>query len=86
VAGSLCNFSKLKSFHGLDNEIYAEKDGHNLSSKFQLESLGLRCHGQGGAFHKFLYHQLNLQSLDLTNIQIKGEFPNWLIENNTYLE
>jgi hypothetical protein len=38
------------SFHGLDNEIYAEKDGHNLSPKFRLECLGLRCHGQGGAF------------------------------------
>jgi len=82
----LCNLSKVKYFHGLDNEIYVEEDDHNLSSKFQLESLGLRCRGQGGAFPKFLYHQLNLQSLDLTNNQIKVEFSNWLIENNTYLE
>ncbi|KAI9378787.1 hypothetical protein POPTR_018G145522v4 [Populus trichocarpa] len=83
----LYNLSKLKSFHGLDNEIYAEEDDHNLSPKFQLQSLYLSNHGQGArAFPRFLYHQLNLQSLDLTNIQMKGDFPNWLIENNTYLE
>ncbi|XP_052302787.1 receptor like protein 21 isoform X4 [Populus trichocarpa] len=83
----LYNLSKLKSFHGLDNEIYAEEDDHNLSPKFQLQSLYLSNHGQGArAFPRFLYHQLNLQSLDLTNIQMKGDFPNWLIENNTYLK
>ncbi|KAG5229935.1 receptor protein [Salix suchowensis] len=81
------NLSKLKSFDGGHNEIYAEDDDHNLSPKFQLESLYLSSRGQGaGAFPKFLYHQFNLQSLDLTNNQIKGEFPSWLIENNTYLQ
>eukprot|EP00258_Populus_trichocarpa_P039909 XP_024455928.1 receptor-like protein 15 [Populus trichocarpa] len=69
------------------NEIYAEEDDHNLTPKFQLESLSLSNGGQNTrAFPKFLYHQFSLQSLDLTNIQIKGEFPNWLIENNTYLK
>ncbi|KAB5514267.1 hypothetical protein DKX38_028173 [Salix brachista] len=83
----LYNLSKLKSFHGLDNEIYTEEDDHNLIPKFQLEFLYLSSRRQGaGAFPKFLYHQFNLQSLDLTNIQIKGEFPSWLIENNTYLQ
>ncbi|KAI9401095.1 hypothetical protein POPTR_001G064600v4 [Populus trichocarpa] len=83
----LYNLSKLKSFYGSGNEIYAEEDHHSMSPKFQLESLYLSSRGQSvGAFPKFLYHQVNLQSLDLTNIQIKGEFPNWLIENNTYLQ
>ncbi|KAB5514265.1 hypothetical protein DKX38_028171 [Salix brachista] len=83
----LYNLSKLKSFDGSDNEIYAEEDDHNLSPKFQLEFLYLSSHGQvARAFPKFLYHQFNLQYLDLTNIQIKGEFPNWLMENNTYLQ
>ncbi|XP_061952062.1 receptor like protein 21-like isoform X2 [Populus nigra] len=83
----LYNLSKLKYFYGSGNEIYAEEDDHILNPKFQLESLSLNSHGQGArAFPKFLYHQVNLQSLDLTNIQIKGEFPNWLIENNTYLQ
>jgi Leucine-rich repeat (LRR) protein len=83
----LYNLSKLKYFYGSGNEIYAEEDDHNLSPKFQLESLYLSSGGQGTrAFPKFLYHQFSLQSLDLTNIQIKGEFPNWLIENNTYLQ
>ncbi|KAG5226261.1 receptor protein [Salix suchowensis] len=83
----LYNLSKLKSFNGWDNEIYAEEDDHNLSPKFQLESLYLSNRGQvAGAFPKFLHHQFNLQYLYLANIQIKGEFPSWLIENNTYLE
>ncbi|XP_061951254.1 cuscuta receptor 1-like [Populus nigra] len=83
----LYNLSKLKYFDGSSNEIYAEEDDHNLSPKFQLEHLSLSGRGQGaGAFPKFLYHQFNLQYVDLTNIQIKGEFPNWLIENNTNLQ
>ncbi|KAB5514864.1 hypothetical protein DKX38_028770 [Salix brachista] len=83
----LYNLSKLKYFLGSDNEIYAEEDDHNLSPKFQLEYLDLRGHGQSaGAFPTFLYHQFNLQSLGISNIQIKGEFPSWLIENNTYLQ
>jgi len=83
----LYNLSRLKYFDGSGNEIFVEEDDHNLSPKFQLESLYLSSIGQGaGALPKFLYHQFNLQSLDLTNIQIKGEFPSWLIENNTYLQ
>ena len=83
----LYNHSKLKYFNGLGNEIYTEEDDHNLSPKFQLESFYLSSRGQGvGAFPKFLYHQVNLQYMDLRNIQINGEFPKWLIENNTYLE
>ncbi|KAI5557660.1 hypothetical protein BDE02_18G118800 [Populus trichocarpa] len=83
----LYNLSKLKYFDGSGNEIYIEEDDHNLSPKFQLESLYLIGIGQGvGALPKFFYHQFSLQYLDLTNIQIKGEFPNWLIENNTYLQ
>ncbi|XP_034899670.2 uncharacterized protein [Populus alba] len=82
----LYNLSKLKSFDGSGNEIFAEEDDHNLSPNFQLESLYLRGRGQdAGALPKFFYHQFSLQYLDLANIQIKGEFSNWLIENNTYL-
>ncbi|KAG6741100.1 hypothetical protein POTOM_056588 [Populus tomentosa] len=82
----LYNLSRLKSFYGSGNEIFAEEDDHNLSPKFQLESLYLSGIGQGGAFPKFLYHQFSLQYLDLANIKMKGGFPNWLIENNTYLQ
>uniref|UniRef100_A0A2K1X105 Leucine-rich repeat-containing N-terminal plant-type domain-containing protein n=1 Tax=Populus trichocarpa TaxID=3694 RepID=A0A2K1X105_POPTR len=81
------NLSKLKYFDGSGNEIFAEEDDRNMSSKFQLEYLYLSSRGQGaGAFPRFLYHQFSLRYLDLTNIQIKGEFPSWLIENNTYLQ
>ncbi|KAJ6950960.1 receptor-like protein 15 isoform X3 [Populus alba x Populus x berolinensis] len=82
----LYNLSKLKSFDGSGNEIFVEENDHNLSPKFQLESLYLKGRGQDtGALPKFFYHQFSLQYLDLANIQIKGEFSNWLIENNTYL-
>uniref|UniRef100_A0A6N2N4S8 Leucine-rich repeat-containing N-terminal plant-type domain-containing protein n=1 Tax=Salix viminalis TaxID=40686 RepID=A0A6N2N4S8_SALVM len=82
-----CDWERVVCSSSTDNEIYAEEDDHNLSPKFQLESLYLSSRGQvAGAFPKFLYHQFNLQSLDLTNIQIKGEFPTWLMENNTYLK
>ncbi|KAB5514755.1 hypothetical protein DKX38_028661 [Salix brachista] len=55
----LYNLSKLKDFYGSPNEIYAEEDDHNLTPKFQLESLYLSSHGQRAkAFPKFLYHQL----------------------------
>ncbi|KAJ6950964.1 hypothetical protein NC651_004588 [Populus alba x Populus x berolinensis] len=54
----LYNLSKLKSFDGSGNEIFAEEDDHNLSPKFQLESLSLRGRGQdAGALPKFFYHQ-----------------------------
>nr|TKR85258.1 hypothetical protein D5086_0000249240 [Populus alba] len=80
----LYNLSKLKYFDGSGNEIY--EDDHNLSPKFQLKYLSLNSRGQGTrAFPKFLYHQVSLQYVDLTNLGLKGEFPNWLIENNTYL-
>ncbi|KAJ9128762.1 hypothetical protein P3X46_034503 [Hevea brasiliensis] len=39
-----------------------------------------------GAFPKFLYHQYNLQLVDLSHIQIKEGFPSWLLHNNTKLE
>uniref|UniRef100_A0A6N2KGD3 Uncharacterized protein n=1 Tax=Salix viminalis TaxID=40686 RepID=A0A6N2KGD3_SALVM len=87
VIGKVFGAAAAQYFDGSDNEIYAEEDDHYLSPKFQLETFYFSSHGQGGgAFPKFLYHQFNLQSLDLTNIQIKGEFPSWLVENNTYLE
>uniref|UniRef100_A0A6N2LMP4 Uncharacterized protein n=1 Tax=Salix viminalis TaxID=40686 RepID=A0A6N2LMP4_SALVM len=87
VIGNVFGATAVQYFDGSGNEIYAEEHDHNLSPKFQLKNLYLSSRGQvAKAFPKFLYHQFNLQYLDLTNIQIKGEFPSWLIENNTYLK
>ncbi|KAJ9129171.1 hypothetical protein P3X46_034040 [Hevea brasiliensis] len=80
------NHSKLKFLNGGGNKIYAEINHQNLSPMFQLERLILSGRGYSGAFPKFLYHQYNLQLVDLSHIQIKEGFPSWLLHNNTKLE
>ncbi|KAK1575694.1 hypothetical protein Q3G72_007655 [Acer saccharum] len=40
----------------------------------------------GGVIPKFLYHQQHLEFLDLSNNNLTGGFPNWLLENNTELQ
>uniref|UniRef100_A0A6N2KHN0 Uncharacterized protein n=1 Tax=Salix viminalis TaxID=40686 RepID=A0A6N2KHN0_SALVM len=62
----LYNLSKLKDFYGSDNEIYAEEDDHNLSPKFQLQSLYLSGHGQENNTY--------LESLYLENCSLLGPF------------
>ncbi|XP_017985289.1 PREDICTED: probable LRR receptor-like serine/threonine-protein kinase At4g36180 [Theobroma cacao] len=59
---------------------------HPLAPKFQLHEISLSCCGDGGSFPQFLYHQHDLRYVDLSNIKLIGEFPNWLLENNTKLE
>ncbi|KAJ9162629.1 hypothetical protein P3X46_022388 [Hevea brasiliensis] len=79
------NHSKLKFLDCHENEIYADIDVPNLTPKFQLETLHLSGQGDGGVFPKFLYYQHNLGHVDLSYIKMKGEFPHWLIGNNTKL-
>ncbi|KAH9699662.1 Receptor-like protein 13 [Citrus sinensis] len=81
----LFNLSKLKTF---DGEICAETESHynSLTPKFQLTSISLSGYIDGGIFPKFLYHQHDLKNADLSHLNLSGEFPNWLLENNTNLE
>ncbi|XP_024035170.1 LRR receptor-like serine/threonine-protein kinase GSO1 isoform X3 [Citrus clementina] len=81
----LFNLTKLKTF---DGEIYAETESHynSLTPKFQLTSISLSGYGDGGTFPKFLYHQHDLKNADLSHLNLSGNFPNWLVENNTNLE
>ncbi|KAI9192432.1 hypothetical protein LWI28_022903 [Acer negundo] len=37
-------------------------------------------------FPKFLYHQHDLSYVYLSHNNLTGEFPNWLLDNNTYLD
>ncbi|KAI9192186.1 hypothetical protein LWI28_019359 [Acer negundo] len=37
-------------------------------------------------FPKFLYHQHDLFRVDLSHNNLTGEFPNWLLDNNTNLD
>ncbi|XVE63629.1 hypothetical protein DITRI_Ditri07aG0035000 [Diplodiscus trichospermus] len=80
------NLSKLKYFEADNNTIYAETKLHSLAPTFQLNGISIACCGDVGSFPQFLYHQHDLQYVDLSNIHFKGEqFPVWLLENNTKL-
>ncbi|XP_043806124.1 receptor-like protein 1 [Manihot esculenta] len=80
------NHSKLKYVGSRGNKIFAETNDQYLNPRFQLEMLVLSSGGYGGAFPKFLYHQHDLQFIDLSHIQMSEGFPYWLLQNNTKLE
>ncbi|TYH93273.1 hypothetical protein ES332_A13G242500v1 [Gossypium tomentosum] len=72
-----------------NNMIYnAETEMHSLDTPtFQLRSISLSCCRDGGSFPQSLNHQHDLQYVDLSNINFKGDqFPNWLLENNKKLD
>ncbi|XP_065848682.1 cuscuta receptor 1-like isoform X2 [Euphorbia lathyris] len=83
----LFNLSQLKSLIVGKNLIYADINDYNLIPKFQLELLNFNGYyvgyGDVGAIPKFLYHQHNLQWVVISNIKLRGNFPHWLLENNT---
>ncbi|XP_057987815.1 cuscuta receptor 1-like [Hevea brasiliensis] len=79
------NHSKLNLLNCHENEIYADIDVPTLTPKFQLRTLDLSGQGDGGVFPKFFYYQHKLEYVDMSNIKMKGEFPHWLIRNNTKL-
>ncbi|KAH9753708.1 Receptor-like protein 13 [Citrus sinensis] len=84
----LFNHSRLKIFHAKNNQMNAEiTESHSLTApNFQLQSLSLSSsYGDGVTFPKFLYHQHDLEYVRLSHIKMNGEFPNWLLENNTKL-
>ncbi|XP_022751582.1 LRR receptor-like serine/threonine-protein kinase GSO2, partial [Durio zibethinus] len=84
--GPFFNLSKLKYLYADNNTIYAETEMHSLAPTFQLKEITMACCGNGGSFPQFLYHQKDLQTVDLSNIYFKGDqFPNWLLKNNTKL-
>ncbi|XVE71616.1 hypothetical protein DITRI_Ditri10aG0165400 [Diplodiscus trichospermus] len=80
------NHSKLKYFHGDNNHIHVETELHSLTPRFQLKAISLSCCGDAGPLPEFLFHQHELQSVDLSNINLTGEFPSWLLVNNAKLE
>ncbi|KAK3218871.1 hypothetical protein Dsin_012841 [Dipteronia sinensis] len=82
------NLSKLKNIDVENSEIYTETMplSHSSVPKFQLNSIKLSCCGDGGPLPMFLYYQHELQEVDLSHINLTGEFPNWLLENNTKLK
>ncbi|KAB2050089.1 hypothetical protein ES319_A13G222200v1 [Gossypium barbadense] len=85
----LFNLSKLQNIYADNNMIYnAETEKHSLDTPtFRFRSITLSCSGDGGSFPQSLNHQHDLQYVDLSNINFKGDqFPNWLLENNEKLQ
>ncbi|KAM7262802.1 hypothetical protein ACFE04_000485 [Oxalis oulophora] len=81
--GPLYNHSKLNTFIGDGNEIYGDIVPQSWVPKFQLNILYLSCHGNVGAIPDFLFHQHDLKLVAISHFHFKGEFPYWLLDNNT---
>ncbi|KAL5738668.1 hypothetical protein ACOSP7_031429 [Xanthoceras sorbifolium] len=93
TSGDLPNFKNLTALL---------MDGTNLSIIFlqliglmtslehlSLSSCGLQktlSHQDGDKLAEFLYNKRDLQYVDLSHNNLTGEFPNWLLENNTKLD
>ncbi|GKU86947.1 hypothetical protein SLEP1_g1411 [Rubroshorea leprosula] len=80
------NHSKLKHLYAENNEFYIDTNTESLEPTFQLNTLLLSGCGDCGAIPNFLYSQHNLEYLHLSHLNLTGEFPIWLLENNTRLK
>ncbi|XP_019051724.1 PREDICTED: leucine-rich repeat receptor-like protein kinase PEPR1 [Nelumbo nucifera] len=84
---SFANLSKLESFECEDNGLIVEADDYpTWVPSFRLKSLALSGFTfKNDAFPSFLYYQHELRVVQLSNNNLRGEFPIWLLENNTKL-
>ncbi|OEL36793.1 LRR receptor-like serine/threonine-protein kinase GSO1 [Dichanthelium oligosanthes] len=90
---SLSSFSKCirLKYLGLSSkstnfQVRAETPVANMSMQLQvLELSNCRLNINSGVLHSLLLHQHGLLSVDLSNNNLSGHFPTWLIENNRYL-
>ena len=84
------NHSNLKLVNGNGNKVIL--DSHSTMKtwvpKFQLQVLQLSSTTKEDSIPlpKFLFYQYNLTNVDFTGCKLRGEFPNWLLENNTKME
>ncbi|XP_068488791.1 cuscuta receptor 1-like isoform X2 [Phaseolus vulgaris] len=82
------NHSNLKFIYGEGNKVIMDSaQSQTWIPKFQLQVLSLSSTTDTNfiPFPKFLLYQYNITSLDFTSCKLEGEFPNWLLENNTQL-
>ncbi|KAK7373841.1 hypothetical protein VNO80_07261 [Phaseolus coccineus] len=81
------NHSNLKFIYGNGNKVIL--DSHSSMKKwvpkFQLQVLSLSSTTESHSLPipSFLHYQYNLTYLDFTGCKLEGEFPKWLLENNT---
>ncbi|KAM3283256.1 hypothetical protein P3S67_026901 [Capsicum chacoense] len=81
---SFANHSKLKYVIPDDNSLVVQTSVKSWIPKFQLEALSLT--NNCSEMPNFLHYQRNLRHLSLSKCNMGGNFPNWLLENNTRLE
>ncbi|XP_070031474.1 cuscuta receptor 1-like isoform X2 [Nicotiana tomentosiformis] len=81
---SFANHSNLKYVIPDGNSLVVKTSTRNWIPKFQLEALSLtkNC----SVIPNFLHYQHQLRQLSLSDCNIGGNFPNWLLENNPRLE
>ena len=86
---SFFNLSNLKFLFSDNNKIAFETNSHTRVPTFQLRIFSLsECsfNGLNTTLPTFLHYQYDLREIDLSNNNLKGKFPTWLLENNTRLE
>ncbi|CAJ1803242.1 unnamed protein product [Sphenostylis stenocarpa] len=83
------NHSNLKFIYGEGNKVIMDSQPflQTWIPKFQLQVLSLSSTTEANSipFPNFLLYQYNITSLDFTSCLLEGEFPHWLLENNTQL-
>ena len=86
---SFSNLSNLKFLLSDNIKIAFETNSHTRVPTFQLRFFSLsRCsfNGLNTTLPTFLHYQYNLRELNISDNNLKGKFPTWLLENNTRLE
>ncbi|KAJ7957317.1 putative Receptor-kinase [Quillaja saponaria] len=83
----LANHSYLNFIYGGGNKLIPDIKFRNWVPKFQLKEFTLsspiETNSTDLVLPNFLVYQYNLTRVDFTNCKFKGEFPYWLLENNT---
>ncbi|KAK7339812.1 hypothetical protein VNO77_20497 [Canavalia gladiata] len=81
------NHSNLKFIYGEGNKVILDLQPslQTWIPKFQLQVLSLSSTTDTNSLPlpNFLLYQNNLTSLDFTSCRLEGEFPHWLLKNNT---
>ncbi|KAJ4839812.1 hypothetical protein Tsubulata_027068 [Turnera subulata] len=86
---SFSNHSNLKLISCDNNELIPELNLQTSAPLFQLNFFSMsnrRSETRKAQFPYFLYFQHDLRVLDLSGNNFAGEFPSWLLQNNTRLE
>uniref|UniRef100_A0A0E0L8K0 Leucine-rich repeat-containing N-terminal plant-type domain-containing protein n=1 Tax=Oryza punctata TaxID=4537 RepID=A0A0E0L8K0_ORYPU len=86
---SFSNHLQLKylrlSSNSANFRVQTENPAANISSQLQVELSNCNLNANSGVVPSFLSHQHGLYLIDVSNNNLSGHFPMWLLENNIYL-